>query len=209
MDPFATALTDEAVLRATYAPPSAVAVDKQRASLDQHCRAYLAACPFVVVSTAASDGTCDATPRGGPPGFVTVLDDDTLVVPDSTGNRRLDTFANVLSNGHAGLLCVVPGRSTTLRVNGRACVSDDPELLGRLTAVGRPPQLALVVRADEVFLHCPKAFVRSGLWRPQTWPAEDAQPSAAVMIRDHAALTEFSVAQVDRALTVSERDPLA
>lgn len=209
MDPFATALTDEAVLRATYGPPGDIAVRKQLGHLDRHCRDYLSVCSFAVVSTAAADGTCDATPRGGPAGFVTVLDDHTLVLPDSTGNRRLDSLSNVLSNGHAGVLFVVAGRATTLRVNGRACVSDDPELLAQLSPVGRAPQFALVVRTDEVYLHCPKAFVRSGIWRSETWPAADRQPAAALMIRDHAALVDMPLQQVDRALTVSERDPLA
>jgi PPOX class probable FMN-dependent enzyme len=129
------------------------------------------------VATADEHGRCDVTPRGGEPGFVTVLDDHHLAVPDATGNRRIDTLQNVVRNGHAGLIFVIPGRQQTLRVNGRACVTSDPELLARLTAVGKPPRTAIVVRADEVYTHCPKAFVRSKVWQPDTWLDPSAYPT--------------------------------
>src|SRR3954469_11598205 len=197
MDWFAGALHSEAELRALYDPPKDAARRKDIGWLDAMCRRLIAAAPLVLVGTAAADGRCDVTPRGGPPGFVTVLDDGHLAIPDATGNKRLDSLANLVESGHAGLLFVIPGRPETLRVNGRACVSAEPALLARLTAVGKPPRSALVVAADEVYAHCPKAFIRSSLWQPETWPSADELPSPAEMTLAHLSLT-------DPALTLAE-----
>lgn len=203
VDHFANALTDEAQLRAIYDPPAGLAALKDVDRLDEHCRAFIAACPFVLVASTDADGRCDVTPRGGTPGFVTVLDDGHLAIPDATGNRRIDSLRNLVATGQAGLLFVIPGRGSTLRVNGRAAVSADPDLLARLTPVGRPPRTAVVVAADEVFTHCPKALVRSGLWDPARWPSPDAQPSAAAMLHDHVGDPRLSLAEVERALEES------
>ena len=127
---------------------------------------------------ADADGRCDVTPRGGPPGFVGVLDDHHLAIPDATGNRRLDTLRNVVANGHAGLIFLIPGRGQTLRVNGARGSPPTPALLDRLTPVGKPPRTAIVVRAEEVYAHCPKAFVRSGAGDPETW-LERGRPAVA------------------------------
>lgn len=201
MDPFDSAIRDEADLRELYdAPPSDIVARKEIDYLDEHCRLYLALCRFALIASADAEGRADVTPRGGPAGFISVLDEHTLVVPDATGNRRLDTFRNVLQTGRAGLLLLLPGRGQTLRINGRACVTADPDLLQRLTPVGKPPRAALVLKADEVFTHCPKAFVRSGLWDPATWPAEDEQPSPAAMLRDHVGDPDFTLEQAEQAM---------
>lgn len=178
-DPFAGAIDDEAALRELYGEPLERARRKQIAGLGEMARRLIELAPIAFVASHDADGRADVTPRGGPPGFVAVLDDDHLAVPDATGNRRLDTLRNVVATGHAGLIFVIPGRGQTLRVNGAACVTAAPELLERIAAVGKPPRTAIVVRADEVFTHCPKAFVRSRLWDPGSWiPAAD-QPTAA------------------------------
>jgi uncharacterized protein len=201
VDLFGTALRDEEALRALYdAPPSSVVSRKQIDHLDEHCRRYLAVCRFALIASADREGRADVTPRGGPAGFIRVLDDHTLAIPDATGNRRLDTFRNVLQTGRAGLLLLLPGRGQTLRINGAACVSTDPQLLGELTPVGKPPRAALVLRAEEVFTHCPKAFVRSGLWEPETWPGKDEQPSPAAMLRDHVGDPRFTLADAEQAM---------
>jgi hypothetical protein len=197
VDWFAGALESEEELRALYDPPKEAARRKDIGRLDAMCRRLIAAAPLVLVGTAAADGRCDVTPRGGPAGFASVLDDGHLAVPDATGNKRLDSFANVVHTGHAGLLFVIPGRPETLRVNGRACVSVDPDLLAGLTAVGKPPASALVVAADEVYAHCPKAFIRSSLWQPETWPNAQELPSPAEVTLAHLSLT-------DPALTLGE-----
>lgn len=196
IDHQAGALTTDEELRALYEAPSGLAAGKEIDHLDEMCRRLIACSPLVMVSSADADGRCDVTPRGGPPGFVGVLDDQHLAVPDATGNRRLDTLRNVVANGHAGLLFLIPGRGQTLRVNGRAWVTAEPALLERLTSVGKPPRTALVVRAEEVYAHCPKAFVRSGAWRPETWLDADAQPSPAEVTHAHARDSELTVADV-------------
>jgi PPOX class probable FMN-dependent enzyme len=200
MDLFDSAIPDEAGLRELYELPSEVVARKQIDHLDEHCRRYLALCRFALVASADAQGRADVTPRGGPAGFISVLDEHTLAIPDATGNRRLDTFRNVVQTGRAGLLLLLPGRGQTLRINGRACVTADAYLLQQLTPVGKPPRAALVLKADEVFTHCPKAFVRSGLWEPRTWPAEDEQPSPAAMLRDHVGDPGFTLEQAEQAM---------
>jgi PPOX class probable FMN-dependent enzyme len=186
VDPFANRLTAAEELGELYDPANPGAWRKDVGTLDDAARALIAVSPLVVVSSHDADGRCDATPRGGPAGFVTVLDDDHLALPDATGNRRLDTLTNVVATGQAGLLFLIPGRDQTLRVNGRACVTADPEVLDAVGAVGKPPRTAIVVAADEVYAHCPKAFVRSKLWDPGSWPPLDDVPTAAEVMLAHA-----------------------
>jgi len=199
-DPFADALTNEAQLRELYDAPMERAVRKQLECLDEMARRLIAVTPFVVVASYDADGRCDVTPRGGPPGFVSVLDDDHVAIPDATGNNRLDTLQNVVASGHAALIFMIPGRTQTLRVHGRACVTADAAVLDRLTSVGKPPRTAIVVKADEVFAHCPKAFVRSRLWEPDAWPAPEDQPTAAEVSHAHLRRTDpaLTVAEVER-----------
>ena len=198
MDYFDTALRSDAELEALYEPPSHIVANKTIDRLDAHCRQYLSLCRFALVASADAEGRADVTPRGGPAGFISVLDDRCLAIPDATGNRRLDTFRNVLQTGRAGLLLLLPGRGQTLRVNGRACVSTDPDLLAGLTAVGKPPRAALVLAVEEVYTHCPKAFVRSGLWDPATWPGKDEQPAPAAMLHDHVGDPDFSLVEAEQ-----------
>jgi PPOX class probable FMN-dependent enzyme len=208
-DPFAAAIASEARLRELYEQPLERAVRKQLERLDEMARRLVALAPLVLVASHDADGRCDVTPRGGQPGFVTVLDDDHLAIPDATGNNRLDTLRNVVATGHAALIFLIPGRDQTLRVNGGACVTDDPAVLGRLTPVGKPPRSAIVVRAEEVYAHCPKAFVRSKLWKPETWPAAEDQPSAAEVSHAHLRDPALTVEDVERQQAESLRTRLA
>jgi PPOX class probable FMN-dependent enzyme len=185
MDPFATALSSADQLAELYEPATERAWAKDIGMLDEAATRLIAASPLVVVASQDAEGRADATPRGGPPGFVAVLDEHHLAIPDATGNRRLDTLTNVIATGNVGLLFLIPGRDQTLRVNGRACVSAVPEILEAAGAVGKPPRTAIVVRADEVYAHCPKAFVRSHLWDPATWPSPDAVPTPAEVMLAH------------------------
>jgi PPOX class probable FMN-dependent enzyme len=161
-------------------------------------RALIAASPMLLLATTAADGGCDASPRGGQPGFVTVLDDQHLAIPDATGNRRLDSLTNIIDSGHAGLLFMIPGRTTTLRVNGQACITADPDCLSQLSAVGKPPVTAIVVRVQEVYAHCPKAFVRSHLWQPDSWPDQQLLPSSAEVTLAHLRDPELSLEEIQR-----------
>jgi PPOX class probable FMN-dependent enzyme len=209
MDWLGGALDDQQALRALYPSAQERAWRKDVGCLDEMARALIAASPMLVLATTAADGRCDASPRGGQPGFVTVLDDWHLAIPDATGNRRLDSLANIIDSGRAGLLFLIPGRTTTLRVNGRACVSADPECLSRIAAVGKPPVTAIVVKVEEVYAHCPKAFVRSRLWEPDSWPDEKLLPSSAEVTLAHLRDPELTIEQVAERERDSLRNRLA
>lgn len=154
--------------------------------LDEHCRAFIARSSFVFLATANARGECDVSPKGDAPGFVHVLDDRTLVIPDRKGNRRADSLRNILENPHAGLLFVIPGVDWTLRVNGRARISDELSLRAPLAVRGKQPDLVIVVEIDEAFMHCPRCVLRAGLWDSDGWMPADEQPSFAAILRDHA-----------------------
>ncbi|MBD0692907.1 pyridoxamine 5'-phosphate oxidase family protein [Streptomyces sp. CBMA123] len=175
-------ITSEDELREILGAPTPRDAGKVRTSLHEHDRAWLAASPFCVVSTAAADGRCDASPKGDPAGFTLVLDDTTIVVPERPGNRRTDGFRNVLGNPHVGLLYVVPGRGDTLRINGRARLVRDAPFFDRLVVNGHRPPVALLVEIEEVFYHCSKSFLRSALWKPESWDPQ-AAPSRARIAR--------------------------
>ena len=197
-DPFAGALERVAELRELYEAAMERAVRKDIAHLDEICRRLIAASPMLFVATFSEDGRGDVSPRGGPPGFVSVLDDHHLAIPDATGNRRLDTLENVVATGRAAIIFVIPGRDTTLRVNGSARVSARPELLERLTPGGKPPRTASVVRAEEVYAHCAKSFVRSKLWDPATWADPAALPTPAEVSVAHQRQPGWTVEQEER-----------
>lgn len=181
-------MASEAALRELLGVPSDLVVRKQLSALDQHCRAFIALAPFLTIATTSATGACDVSPRGDAPGFVAVLDDHTLAIPERPGNRRFDTLRNIIETGTVGLLFIIPGIEETLRVNGRAALTRDAALLERLTVHGKPPWLAIGIEIDECFLHCAKAFKRSHLWDPATWPERAALPSLARMLIDQVCL---------------------
>jgi uncharacterized protein len=198
LEPLDDVVASEEELRALYPEPSERALRKELDGLDDHCRAFIAASPFFVLATADADGRCDASPRGGPPGFVRAHE-GRLLVPDLPGNRRLDTHANVVANGHVGLLFMIPGMDETLRVNGTAVLSRDPAARAAATVEGRTPLLVLAVEVEQAYIHCGKAFRRSALWQPDSWPDRATAPSPARMLRDHAN-REVSVEEVEASL---------
>ena len=151
-------------LRAHYPPAQGRSLSKQLDRLDPHCIAFIGLSPFVVLATGGAGGQLDASPRGGAPGFVHVLDAHTLLLPDAKGNNRLDSFSNIAETGRAGLLFMIPGVDETLRVNGDASLSDDPALLAYFAAERNPPRLVMRLRVAEAYLHCAKALMRARLW---------------------------------------------
>ncbi len=181
---FKDVVTSKQELRALFGEPSERAVLKCHSSLDEHSRAFIKASPFVLLATSNAAGQCDVSPKGDAPGFVLVLDDTHLVVPDRPGNNRTDGLTNVLDNPHVGIIFLVPGRGDTLRVNGRASIIRDEEILSRLAVQGKLPKVALGVEVEEAYLHCPKAFIRSSLWNPSTWADPQKLPSFAQMLWD-------------------------
>jgi uncharacterized protein len=209
VNPFAGALTTPEQLAELYEPATQRAWSKDVGVLDDAAVRLIAASPLVLVSSHDADGRCDVTPRGGQLGFVTVLDEQHLAIPDATGNRRLDTVTNVVATGQAGLLFLIPGRDQTLRVNGRACVTAHPDVLARVEAVGKPPRTVIVVRADEVYAHCPKAFIRSHLWDPATWPSLEGVPSPAEVMLAHLRDPKRTLAEEQEYLAEALRSRLA
>ena len=182
-DPNYVPITTEAELRALYGMPGQRAATKERTHLHKWDRAWLAASPFCVVATSDAEGNCDVSPKGDPPGFAYVIDDATIAIPDRPGNRRIDGFRNVLVNPHVGLNFVVPGRTETLRINGRARLVSDAPFFDALIVKGHRPRVAVIVDIDTIFFHCGKAFLRSQMWRPETWNP-DALPSHACIVKD-------------------------
>ncbi len=175
-------IASEAELRELLGPPLVRAATKDRRKLHAMDRVWLARSPFCLIATAGADGTCDVSPKGDPAGFVHVLDDVTIVIPDRPGNKRADGFHNVLKNPHVGLVFLVPGRTDTLRINGEARLVKDAPFFDAMVVKGHRPALALVVHVEQVFFHCAKAFLRSGLWEHSTWtPA--ALPSRAEIVK--------------------------
>lgn len=196
MDPrFSEVVASEAELRALIGHPSEVMVKGRLGAIDDHCRAYIAASPFVVVASANAAGDIDVSPKGDPPGFVQVLDDSMLAIPERPGNRRADTFSNVLQNPRVALIFLVPGKQETLRVSGTATIVRDRWLRDRMAIAGKAPATALVVAVDEASIHCAKCVIRSKLWDSRHWPDLEGVPSLARAIVDQAQLAQ-SVAEV-------------
>ncbi len=162
-------IRSEAELRELIGSPNAIIEAKIEDTLDSFAQDFLARCPFLVLGTSDEAGALDASPKGDAPGFVLVEDDQTLVIPDRPGNKLALGHLNVLRNPQVGVIFMIPGTPETLRINGRAELTRDPELLERLAARGRPAALAIRVRVDQVFFHCAKAFLRSNLWKPEKW----------------------------------------
>ena len=177
-------ITTEAALRALFAPTHAMAALKSLNHLDVHARAFIARAPFLCIGTQSSAGRADVSPRGDPLGFVSVLDDHTIAIPDRPGNNRLDTLSNIIANPNVGILFLIPGFDDTLRVNGLATLSTDPALLATMAVNDRAPKLAIVVKVSEVFLHCAKALRRSHLWDPAHHQDRAALPSLMRILND-------------------------
>jgi PPOX class probable FMN-dependent enzyme len=181
--PDATIL-DETSLRRLFPAITSLAVQKCQTALDTHAREFIRRSPFLCLGTQDFAGKADVSPRGDPPGFVKILDDRTLAIPDRPGNNRLDSLTNILSNPNVGLLFVIPGFDDTLRVSGTARLVNDAQLLEGMRVNDRLPKLAIVVSVSEVFMHCAKAFRRSHLWDPAHFQDRSEMPSLSKIILD-------------------------
>ncbi|MBI1846900.1 MAG: pyridoxamine 5'-phosphate oxidase family protein [Candidatus Rokubacteria bacterium] len=200
MIPFDKVVTTERELREIMGTPSTRALQKERPALDEHFRAFIARSPFLLLATAGADGRCDVSPKGDAPGFVLVLDEHRLVIPDRPGNKRLDGMRNLVANPHVGLIFLVPGREETLRVNGRGWITRDPELLQRCAVQGKTPPLGIGVEVEEAYLHCAKAFRRSRLWAQESWPGPEALPSLACVLYDQIKPQGVTVEEYERGI---------
>jgi len=197
-----TTLASVEELRTVYRAPAQRSLDKEIDHLDDHCRDFLGHSPFVVLATANANGMVDASPKGGPPGFVVVLDDHHLAIPDMSGNNRLDSMRNIVDGGEVAVLCMVPGTDETMRINGRASISTSPEVLERCPIGDLRPNVAIVVEVRTAFIHCAKALRRAALWQPDAWPDTSDMATPACMLKDHIGL-EGSVEDSQKMLDAS------
>jgi uncharacterized protein len=187
-------------LRALVGEPSELAKRKVITFIDEHCEKFLAHSPFLILSTADSFGYSDASPRGDAPGFVIVLDQKRIVIPERPGNKRMDSLKNILLNPSVGLLFLIPGMPETLRVNGKASLTLDPIVLEKMAAGGKKPILGIEVEVEECFIQCGKALKRSGLWDPNSWAEKQSLPSGAEILAAHSRLPGTSVADIEARL---------
>jgi PPOX class probable FMN-dependent enzyme len=175
-------------LRNAFEPTHEVAVQKQLRRIDAHSRRFIERSPFLLIGSQDGSAKGDVSPKGDQPGFVRILDDQTLAIPDRPGNNRLDTWENVVANPAVGLLFMIPGMNETLRINGEARLTLDSDVCAQLHVNGRPALAVLIVKVREVYMHCAKAFIRSKLWSPETWPARSDMPTLGEMLKDQARL---------------------
>lgn len=178
------AITDATTLRAHFGPVSALAENKQLDYLDRHCQAFIAISPFLVLATTDGQGGVDASPRGDAPGFVKIIDQHTLLLPDRPGNRRVDSLRNIVAHPGVGLLFFVPGIEETVRINGNARVITDADLLAQVPAENKIPATGVLVAVTEAFYQCAKALIRSKLWDPSTKIDRKTFPSLGQIIAD-------------------------
>lgn len=196
-------ITTAAGIRALLGPVYESQVAKIIDHIDGHCQAWIERCPFIVISSIAADGAMDVSPKGDPPGFVKVLDRNTLAIPDRLGNNRGDTFLNVLQNPSVAIVFIVPKRREVVRVSGTAQIATDDDLLEGMAVQGKRPDLALVVRVKEAFFHCGKSMIRSGLWEPERWGPIDGLPTYAQALKDHGKLS-ISVSEMEQRIVSNE-----
>ena len=191
---FSEVVTSEEQFRMVMGSPSPAVMKKEISALDSYARAFIARSPFLLIGTSGADGRVDVSPKGDPPGFVHVLDDTTLAIPDRLGNRRADTFLNLLTNDRIGVIFLIPRKQETLRVGGRAIIVRDQWLRERMAVREKLPDFAIVVAVDQMFFHCAKCIIRSNLWKHEAWPDLSGLPSLAETMVSAARL-ERSVAE--------------
>jgi PPOX class probable FMN-dependent enzyme len=181
-------------LRAHYKSPGVNAVRKELPRLDRHCRSFIAKSPFVLIGSSDGEGNADVTPKGDRAGFVAILDNNNIAIPDRPGNNRLDTLENIVVNPAVGLLFLIPGMNETLRINGHARITPDIALRERLAVDGKLPASVIVVSVKAAYMHCAKAFMRSELWKPESWLDRGTLPTLGEILRDQLALAQSAEA---------------
>ena len=205
---FDATITSQAQLRELMGEPvHPIVVAKTMSALDGHCRTFIARSPFVLISSADGDGRMDISPKGDPAGFVRVLDDHTLAIPDRPGNQRFDTLRNLIDNPRVGLIFLIPGKRETLRVSGTARIVTDLALRETMAIKGKSPALVLVVDVEEAFFHCAKCMIRSAMWQPDQWPSLEGLPSLAEAMKGAPAV-DMPIEAMQAAITYDEAERL-
>jgi len=205
---FEEIVTSEDRLRDIKGWPGDLARDKIIDHIDQHVATFIAKSPFLLMSSRGPDGREDISPKGDPAGFVKILDTKTLAIPDRPGNRRMDTFSNLITDDQIGLIFLIPGHQDTLRISGRAQIVRDTKLAETLAINGKAPDLVLIVHVEEASMHCPKCMIRSSLWKPEGWPDLEGFPTLARIVQDHAENTETSLHSLEKSMEKSNSESL-
>ena len=180
--------------------PSPRATNKVISFIDEHCIDFISNSPFLSLATSNADGQCDVSPRGDAPGFVQVLNEKHLFIPERPGNRRMDSAHNIITNPNIGILFLIPGLGETLRINGKAYICRDPELLEKCMVNGKLPLFGILVEVKECYVHCAKALIRSQLWKPNSWLPKETLPSASEMLVAHTNIPNVTAEQVGKEL---------
>jgi len=194
-------------LRSILKTPSELVTRKTLKYLDKHCGVFINRSPFMLLATADANGNTDISPKGDPIGFVKIIDNQTLAIPDRPGNHRADSMENILQNPNVGLIFLIPGKTETLRVSGTAIIVRDIDLRDSMTVNGRSPDLAIVVAVKEAFFHCSKCMIRSRLWKPEHWPDLKGLPRLAETMVDAGKL-ELSESEMHKIVLNDERERL-
>ncbi len=202
-----TTVADKATVREIVGEPIPIVRNKEMPRLDKYCRQFIEMSPFLCLGTVGADGHIDMSPRGDPPGFVKILDDHSLLIPDRQGNQRVDSMLNITENPRVGLIFFLPGVEETLRIRGRVSITRDPDLLVPLALNGKSPKLGLLVEIDQVFFQCAKALIRSKLWDPATPIKRSEFPSIGQIVRDQR-LPDATVEDIEAEIQRSNRTRL-
>jgi uncharacterized protein len=202
---FRSVITTERELRELMGEASEGSIKKETIYITDESRRFIERSPFMLLATSGANGRCDVAPKGDPAGFVRVLDEKHLVIPDRPGNKRFDGLRNIFENPHIGLIFLVPGRHETVRVNGRAFITNDPELLDSMPVQGKRPWFAIGVEVEECFMHCGKAVLRSELWEPAAWPDLATVPSGAEILKGTKRGFDQTVEEIETYLQESYR----
>jgi PPOX class probable FMN-dependent enzyme len=197
---FQNLIESEEALRDILGTPSEAVIKKSQPFINKHIRTFIQRSPFLLIGTSNASGAHDVSPRGDKPGFVKLLDDRTIMIPDRPGNRRLDTMVNILNNPNVGLIFLIPGIDETVRINGQAAISRDESLLALTEVEGKRSQVVILVEVREVFFHCAKAFRRSQLWNPEARAARSEVPTLGQVLKETNNLTDISAEEIDRDL---------
>ncbi|MBK8390156.1 MAG: pyridoxamine 5'-phosphate oxidase family protein [Saprospiraceae bacterium] len=204
---FENIITSEAQLREIMGFPSEIVTRKTINHIDKHCRSFIESSPFITIATSDLQNNLDVSPKGDPPGFVKILDEKTLAIPDRPGNKKADTLTNIIQNPHIGLIFLIPGIKETLRVNGEAKIVTDPKVLELLACNGKLPSIAIIVHVKEAFMHCAKCMIRSGLWQKNESDQEIALPTLGKALVDHGNL-DISYQTLDEMIKMDEKTNL-
>jgi PPOX class probable FMN-dependent enzyme len=202
---FRSVITTERELRDLMGEASEGAIKKETTYITDESRRFIERSPFMLLATSGANGRCDVAPKGDPAGFVRVLDEKHLVIPDRPGNKRFDGLRNIFENPQIGLIFLVPGRHETVRVNGKAWITQDPEILDSMPVQGKRPWFAIGVEVEECFMHCGKAFLRSELWEPASWPDLATVPSGAEILKGTKRGFDQTVEEIEQYLQESYR----